>query len=193
MCTLERNTQLLPQEVLCCCVEQGITKVIEKLLLWGQICLGLYCLANRFSCEATHALQWGHRCASGNQATRSGARFCTSLFFVWSCFLLLEPAFLCLPCSFVFSVAVVKRWLWESLSLEILKTQHKETRATQSNFKAGPFVQEGGPETSRGLVLLSCAAALVLVWKEELNLANSAEARKLWEMHSASPGSCVPD
>lgn len=41
---------------------------------------------------------------------------------------------------------------------------------------------------------LSCAAALVLVWKEkELNLASYAEARRLWEMHSASPESCVPD
>lgn len=47
MCTLERNTLLLPQEVLCCsCVEQGIMKVIEKLLLWGQIYLDLYSLAN---------------------------------------------------------------------------------------------------------------------------------------------------
>lgn len=52
MCTLERNTQLLPQEVQCCsCVEQGIMKVIEKLLLWGQIYLGLYSLAN--------TLDWG--------------------------------------------------------------------------------------------------------------------------------------
>lgn len=47
MCTLERNTQLLPQEELCCsCVEQGMRKVIEKLLLWGQIYLGLYSAAN---------------------------------------------------------------------------------------------------------------------------------------------------
>lgn len=47
MCTLEKNTQLLPQEVLCCsCVEQEIMKVIEKLLLWGQIYLGLCSLAN---------------------------------------------------------------------------------------------------------------------------------------------------